>query len=178
MYSLAYEAKDQLYPYPLGFLIFVSFFSRCENFVANRSHHLLLLILTNQPRDVTVDSNRIIRGLCGQPCGMLAESQLLFLLTQIDFEFHINLPWELTRWTCFWKEPVRIQIFCWNYSEWKVVYCESSCLAEFWIRNKLFCIVIESIFHIPTITLRQTMLLFEVKWNCSKIEVHINYNKL
>lgn len=26
MYSLAYEAKDQLYPYPLGFLILFPFF--------------------------------------------------------------------------------------------------------------------------------------------------------
>lgn len=77
---------------PLGISGFVSFFPPFANFVVNRSHHLLLLILTNQPGDVAVDSHRIInkRGLDGQPCGMLANSQPLSLLTQIVFGFHIN----------------------------------------------------------------------------------------
>lgn len=79
----------------LGILsFFFLFLIPFENFVANIFHYLLLLILTNQLGDVTVDSNRIINtgGIDGQPCGMLAKSQVLSLLTQIVFGFLANPP--------------------------------------------------------------------------------------
>lgn len=126
---------------PLGISGFVSFFPPFSNFAVNRFHHLLLLILTNQPGDVAVDSNRIInkRGLDGQPCGMLANSQLLSLLTQIVFGFHINPSWELTRWTCFREELVRILIFAETVLREKLVSTVNSCLAGNQEQDVLYC---------------------------------------